>query len=219
MNTDIFIFVFAAFVIARIPIVGVIFKGVNTMIHETGHALFSLVFGHGTKQINLFASTEGVAETLTTKGIRGWIPRILISLAGYPFASAMSLLLMYLLVQEKYNMICYILLGFVLVNFVLWVKNLYGRLWLIIFGGIIGSILYFDYPMMEAFLLKVIVAITFSEAIYTALVILYLSIKDRHNAGDATSLAERTFIPTVIWGLLFVAQALYFGYMGIQLWF
>ena len=70
--TEFIMFLAVAFLIGRIPVVGKYIKSVNTMFHEDGHALFALIFGHGTNKIELFANTEGVAETLTTKGIRGW---------------------------------------------------------------------------------------------------------------------------------------------------
>ena len=174
-----------------------------------------LLTGGKIYSISLYASTEGLAST----GSRSKLGRILTSIAGYPFASAVSFLLMYLLVQKEYDMICYIFAGFIVVNLVLWVRNLYGIVWLLIFGAMVGSILYFDYPSIEIFAIKVFVAIIFSEAIYTAVVIFILSIKDKQNAGDAKNLAKSTFIPTAIWGVLFMAQAFYFGYLGIQLWF
>lgn len=48
----------------------------------------------------------------------------------------------------------------------------------------------------------------FVQSIISAFVILKLSVTDRKNAGDATNLANITFIPTLVWGTLFFVQSI-----------
>ena len=67
------------------------------MFHEDGHALMGLIVGKGVNRIELYTNNEGVAVTATYAGSRGWLPRVIIALAGYPFSSAMAYLFFYLL--------------------------------------------------------------------------------------------------------------------------
>lgn len=212
---DIVIFLLIAFGISRIPVIGKYVKVVNTMIHESGHALMAMLTSGKVYSISLFANTEGVART----GSRFWVGRVLTSIAGYPFSSFVSFVLMYFLFHQKYEIICYALLGFVVINVLFWVRNIYGILWLLTFGAILGVIWYTGFTTWGVYLITLFVSIVFVEAIYTAFIILWLSIREKENAGDARNLSRSTFIPTVIWGLLFALQSLYFGYLGITHWF
>src|SRR5688572_11763556 len=76
----------AAFLICRIPKIGVYFRCINTLIHEVGHALFSILTSGSVERIDLFADTSGAAYT-KSKNIFG---KLLVPLAGYTFASAAS---------------------------------------------------------------------------------------------------------------------------------
>jgi len=233
-NQLLLMFIVIAFVLTRgLPFVGKYLKGintilsgigkffgtVNTMFHEDGHALMGLIAGKGVQRIKLFANTEGLAETLTSKGIMGWIPRILISIAGYPFSSGMALLFFYLLSLEKFTILFYGLAAVAIINLVLWVRNLYGVVWLIAFIGILGGVFYLNDPVIMQYTLMFIGSIMLVESVTSAWEILVLSIKTPKDAGDATSLKQSTAISARVWGVFFLAQALYLAYLTIDLVF
>lgn len=117
-STTLFLFILLAFVLTRgIPFIGSFapsintllrhigryFSNLNTMFHEDGHALMGLIVGKGVNRIELYTNNEGVAVTATYAGSRGWLPRVIIALAGYPFSSAMAYLFFYLLVHNHYD--------------------------------------------------------------------------------------------------------------------
>lgn len=211
------LFLAIGLIVTRVPVIGKYFRSVNTMFHEDGHAIFSLIFGKGTDRIELFANTEGVAQTYTNKGILGWIPRILISIAGYPFASFIAFVFYYFLVKEQYDVLLYGLFVTIVLNLILWVRNSYGIIWLVTFGGILGYLYYLGNGDYIAYFMLFIGSILLVESVYSSLIILILSIKQPDDAGDSTSLRKSTMISSRFWGLLFFVQSLYFGYEIIKL--
>ncbi|HPT04353.1 MAG TPA: M50 family metallopeptidase, partial [Bacteroidales bacterium] len=70
--------------LTRTPVIGKYFRVVNTMIHESGHALMTLFTSGSILKVELFSSTEG--DTVTKSSSR--FCQMLIALAGYPFSSA-----------------------------------------------------------------------------------------------------------------------------------
>ncbi|MBF0706656.1 M50 family metallopeptidase (plasmid) [Alkalihalobacillus hwajinpoensis] len=201
-----------AFLVSRIPVVGKYIGGIDTLLHETGHALMALITSGRVRSIQLFYDKSGLAQT----GQSSWLGGVLTTLSGYVFSSAMAFGLFYLFNLQKYEWIIYVLAFIVLLNLVLWIRNLYGFFWLITFGGILT---YLWFHLQEPFVPLVLlffICVNLMESIYSAAVILVMCYKDRRNAGDASILAKKTFIPAIVWGIVFFAQSLYFGYMSIM---
>jgi hypothetical protein len=195
--------------------IGKFFSNVNTMVHEDGHALMALIVGKGVNRIELYRNTEGVANTLSSPGIKGWLPRILISLAGYPTSSPFMWVYYYFLTQEKYEILFYSLGVLIVINLIFLVRNFYGIVWLVLLLCVLGGIYYLDDPLLMSYSMMFIGAILFVESIYSALEILILSFKTPNDAGDATSLKRSTMVSSRVWGGIFLAQALFFGYLVI----
>lgn len=231
-HTILYAFIFLAIILTRgIPLagrqvhglnqglthIGRYFSNLNTLLHEDGHALMGLIFGKGVKRIELYTNTEGVAITSTYAGARGWLPRVIIALAGYPFSSAMTYLFFYLLIQHRYDLLFYGLGGILLCNLLFLVRNRYGVLWLASILVILGGIYYLNSPALVMYSMMFVGAILLVESVLSAAVIFVLSVKQPYHAGDATSLKELTMISSRIWGLLFFAQALYIAYLSITL--
>lgn len=222
MLTKLIIYGIIAFILLRIPVLGKYIAVVDTLIHEIGHALMSLVTGGKVTKIELFASTEGTAWTNSPT----WLGRVLTSIAGYPFASGMSFIFLYFIKQGDYTLMIGFLLAFLVLGFIFWlrnirfliIRNLYGIFWLLTFSGLFGGLLYLDNPVLTQHVLLFLTAILFVQSIISAFVIMKLSFKKPKNAGDATNLAKSVIIiPTQVWGILFFAQSLVFGYYGINL--
>lgn len=190
-------------IFCMIPVVGTYFRCLNTMYHEDGHALMSLLTFGKIKKIDIFYNTEG----LITHTSKNRFLRFLVTLAGYPFASAMAWVLAYLYLQEDYEKLCYLIAGTGVINLIFWVRNLYGIIWLITFGTM-TVLTYFYVPQLNILLIKLIVAVTMYASVKSAFDVLSLSIKKPKDAGDATTLRKSTMIPTFIWGSLFFAQSI-----------
>ena len=112
----------AALLLTRIPYIGKFFRLIDTLVHESAHALMALVFSGSVDRIDLFANTEGQAIT-RSKGNFAWI---MISLAGYIGSSVVSFGLFFLLSRGLFNAALYFFIVLCLVNLILWVRNGYG---------------------------------------------------------------------------------------------
>jgi hypothetical protein len=204
-----------ALVLTRLPFIGKFVRVVNTMIHESGHAIFALLTSGSIVKLDLFQDTSGAAKTQS----KYYLGKVLVSLAGYVFASASAFFLFYLLKKEMYDFVLYILGGFAIINLIFWVRNSYGIFWLISFIAIIGGVIYYKNPTATFATAVLFSAISAIEALVSAGVILYISINASQQAGDAKNLKEYTYIPAVIWGLFFFAQASYFFLLTLNLYF
>lgn len=222
-----------AIIVLKTPVIGKYVKIINTLIHEIGHALMAIVTRGSVGKIQLFANTEGAAWTSN----RFWIGRFLTSIAGYPFASIMGFVFCYLITKQSpinidfsfrsinidlsvsgFDMTIYILILFLVISLVFWVRNLYGFFWMITFTALFGFILWLNNPFITENVVIFIVAVIVIEAFTTTIDIVMLSFKTPHNAGDAKNLAEATYIiPAQVWGIVFLLQAIYFGVKSILL--
>ncbi|WP_170885549.1 M50 family metallopeptidase [Bacillus alkalicellulosilyticus] len=201
---NIYIYLIIAFIICHIPVIRLAFCTVNTLVHESGHALMALLTSGKVYSISLFANTEGLAET----GTSSWIARFLVSYAGYTTSSLVAFGSFYLIHTDNSHFLFYGLVGLALLNLTLWVRNIYGILWL---SAFITLSFYFHYHQLsswkEGFTL-LIACILLIHSVSSAFTIFTLSITRPKHAGDATNLAQQTFIPAVFWGLLFFGQSL-----------
>lgn len=216
----IYVYLFIAFVLSNIPLINSFIKGnarvskvihtigmvvaiANTMIHESCHALMAILTGGQIRGVSLSVDTSGLAETTS----KSRIARILVSYAGYTGSSLVAVGLFYLLYLGKYEWIIYFFVLLSAINWLFWVRNLFGFLWLTAFIGMMVFLLYKHYEVLFIHISILLSCMVLVQSIISAFVILKLSVTDRRNAGDATNLAKFTFIPTVFWGVLFFAQS------------
>lgn len=217
----VYLYLLIAFVLSNVPLVNSFIKGnarlskvihaigmsvaiANTMIHETCHACMAIVTGGRIRGVSLSADSSGLAETTSSSRIA----RILVSYAGYTGSSLVAVGLFYLLHLGKYEWIIYFFVLLSTINWLFWVRNLFGFIWLTAF---IGMMIFFLYKHFEVLLLHISILLTcmvLVQSIVSALVILKYSVTDRRNAGDATNLAKSTFVPAIFWGALFFVQSI-----------
>lgn len=209
-------FVILSILLTKLPVIGKYFSIVNTLIHETGHALMAIATGGKVGKIELFSNTEGTAWTSNPH----WLGRVLTSLAGYVFSSFIAFLFLYFLSIEKYDYILYILIAILLLGLLFWVRNLYGFFWMITFCAGFGYLLWNGNATVIQYVLLFITAIILVQSVISAFEILYLSFKNSHDAGDSTNLAGFTYIiPAQIWGIFFFLQSIFFAWKGISVFF
>lgn len=211
-----FIFTFIiTLILLYIPVVSNVFKSLNTMFHEVGHALMTLVTVGKVESISLFYNTEGVTMSLTSS----WISSFLISISGYLFTSIVVLLCCFLWKKKLFKTMLLFLSVFTLVSLVLWVRNPYGIIWSI------GMILLFFllFKIKEKYTLEIIlfifVGILFTQNLDSAFDIFMLSYFTPEAAGDATILSNLTKIPSIVFGILFMIQSIIFSFVSLVLLF
>jgi hypothetical protein len=201
-----------AFLLIHVPIIGDYVKIINTLIHESGHALIALLGGN-VERISLFMNSEGA----TYSNQSTWIGSFFTSLAGYTFASFMAFLSFLLIGKKKQILFIDILLGFIFLNLLFWVRNPYGIFWLCSFAGAFLILLIKGSPGLRDHILLLIASILLVDSVQSAYEILIISLIQPGAAGDAANLSQLThIIPAPLWGIFFFIQSLWFCYYGLK---
>lgn len=198
-------------IITRIPVIGKYFRVVDTMIHETAHALMAVFTSGKVISINLFSDTSG--STLTKSPNK--FSQILVALAGYPVSSLVALLMMYLITSGNNLLIIFILVSVAISGMVLFIRNGYGLVWAGSFCVLNFMVIYFDNQIVIKSLSIFYTLIILTDSIIAPLYLLVLSVTQSAKAGDATNLQKTTYIPAVFWALLFSGIAVYCGYQAV----
>lgn len=115
----------SAFLTRLIPFSS-LFRNLDTMIHEFGHALMTLVLSGSVLRIELYADHSGVTYSAIQDGGRA----ILVSLSGYLLASLFALLLFYLYSKGRHDWGLILATGVALIMLVLYVRGSFGMMWL-----------------------------------------------------------------------------------------
>jgi len=202
-------------IVTRIPYIGKYFRVVDTIIHETAHALMAVLTSGKVLSINLFADTSGSTVTKSTNKFG----QVLVSLAGYPISSLMALLMMYLIKSSNHLLIIFILVSVAVIGMMLFIRNGYGLLWAGTFSTLNFLVIYFDNQLVIQSLSIFYTLIILTDSVIAPLHLLVLSVTQSSKAGDAASLKKTTHIPAVIWALLFSAIAIYCGYWTVKIGF
>lgn len=206
-----------ALILPRIPYIGKFFNIINTLIHEIGHALMALITSGEVLKVQVFFDTSGLTTTKSNAGFK----RFLVSIAGYPFASAMAFV-GFLLLSYGYEK--WIVLGLsvlFLFTLIFWIRdNTYGIVWVIIFVAINAFIVFYlkNETVVEvaAWFYCVMMLL---ESVVSSLDLFRIAIRTPQSAGDATNLKKLTHIPSIIWAIIFVAFAGFMAYRSLlEVW-
>lgn len=202
----------AAFLLPRIPVVGKFFNIINTLVHELGHALMSLLLNGKVAHIQIFQDTSGVTTTKSDSKFKS----ILVSLAGYPFASAVAFVCFFLLSVGYTKWILVGLSAIFLLMLIFWIRNGYGVAWVLVFTLINVALIYFwrndTANEIVAWFYSMMILV---ESVWSTWVLVVLSVKTPDKAGDATNLHKFTHLPAVIWAVLFALFALAMAYLSL----
>lgn len=187
-----------SFFINRIPYIGSFFRTVNTMLHESGHALGAIVTNGEVVRIELKKDTSGIAET---KSKRKWCA-FLISFAGYPFAAIASASLLALSVMGYQKIAAFILLSIAMLNLMLFVRNVYGVVWLILFSSLLLVLTNYatDQALKTALIFICLIALT--EAFTSTIIVTMLGLSKPAKAGDLRNLYKSSGIPAGFWAIM-----------------
>lgn len=208
------LYISLALFLLKIPIVGKYVSVINTLFHEVGHAVISILTFGKVEKIELFSNTEGAAWSSS----RFFIGRILTSLAGYPAASVTALLFIFLIDKNNYIYVFAIISFVLLFSLIFWIRNIYGLFWSTSSLSLLYGLIVYGNPLLIEIVLMSITATILVQSVLSSWDILSLSFKTPSEAGDATSLWKSTLIiPPQVWGVLFFSQSLFFAGFGIKL--
>ncbi|MFD0617276.1 M50 family metallopeptidase [Paenibacillus sp. GCM10027629] len=198
------IFIIIAAVLTYIIPFNSYFRNVDTMIHEFGHALVTLLLSGKVLYIHLFNDHSGVTYIEFSDSWRD-IP---ISMAGYTMASLFTAVLFTLYARDKARVGLILLSVITLINLIFFIRNGFGVLWSIGFLAINLIMLWIPWLLVRDLYFVLIAFICLVESVIAPLYLVFTALHSPGYAGDATSLSEATFIPAVIWALVFAIIAL-----------
>jgi len=199
----------------RIPFVGKFLRIINTLIHESGHALLALLTRGEVYEIELFGDRSGAA-TVKTKGKLSFF---LVSLAGYVVGSAFAYLMFYLISLGKYDMVIYVVVIIALLDLTFLIRNTYGLFWIIIFIVLLILARFYLNDFFKFVFTAWISAVMLFEAFYSSVELVIIASRKPKSAGDAAMLAKTTGIPALIWAVFFVLLSGFFIYLTVRLFF
>jgi hypothetical protein len=202
-------------VVTRLPYIGKFFRVVNTLIHESGHALMALMLSGKVYRIDLFGDTSGSALTSTKNGFG----RFLVSIAGYPASALFALLCFYFIKQNASTYVLYIITSIAILNLIFYVRNAYGIFWLISFILIAICILYYKNQFFINGFSLLCSFIILTDAVISGIHLLIIAVKSPKTAGDAKNLNEITHLPVVLWALLLLAFSAFVVFKTIWMFF
>jgi hypothetical protein len=110
------------------------------------------------------------------------------------------------------NYIFYVIISLLLINLILWVRNTFGIIWLIVMGVITAAFYMYANSKVQSYYGVFCASILLFQSIHSAFTLLIISVKSANKAGDAKNLSTFTYIPAVIWALLFFSFALFVAY-------
>ncbi|NBI30023.1 M50 family metallopeptidase [Chengkuizengella marina] len=212
MRLKLFVMSIITVILMYVPFIGTFLRVINTMIHETGHALLTLFTNGDVTRIELFSNLEGVTFTKYST----WISGFLSGISGYVFSSIIAFLCILLWKKGKYKWMIHLLLYISVINLVFWVRNLYGILWLVCFIPLLIYLLIQKSQRLLESIALILSILLITTSFMSTIDILVLSFISPNRAGDATFLNSITYIPALIWGILFFLQAFLFLYLSFK---
>lgn len=199
----------------RVPLLGKYFRTVNTLLHESGHALAAVLTSGEVISIELSSDTSGSAFTKSGSKLKA----MMVSFAGYPVAAMLSGILIAYTTAHQPKIVFFLLLTIALLNLTLFVRNFYGIVWLFSFSALILFIFWLGDATLSYLFALAVTLISFSETVFSTLIILYLSLFQPKKAGDASNLARVSGIPAAIWGILITACVSYIVWFTVSRYF
>lgn len=202
-------------VLSFIPFAGFLvypFKLFVTFIHEGGHALAALGTFGAVERIAINPDTSGVTLSL------GGMP-IIISSAGYLTSTLFGAALLLIGRNGKHakaalGLIAVLILALTLV----WVKGLFG---LIVGVGLTAVLILFaaaSNPKVAHFFLSFLAVQCCLNALYD-LKTLFLISAVTSQSSDAVNMQRLTFIPAIVWALLWLGLSLVVLWMTLKTYF
>lgn len=204
-----------ALILMKIPYVGKVLRVLNTLVHETGHALMAILTSGKVVKVELFANLSGTTHTLNS----GKLALIAVGLSGYLFASAMAWCSACLIELQFHRWLLVLLMVFAVVNLVLYVRNGYGMLWLTLFITGSGVLLSKGNIEMQRIVAIVMMAVLMVDSVLSSVELLLISFREPKKAGDAALLGKATGLPAQLFALFFVGIALVATYDAVARFF
>jgi len=193
------LYIISAIILLQIPIISVPFKWLESYFHEISHGLSALLSGGSIIKIELFPNGAGLC---TTRG--GSV--LLISFMGYAGAILWGSLIYSIAsinrkVAKNFSALIMLL---IITSLIFWVRDV---LTFIIVSIVLG-LFFIQFKLPNSAHLQKILKLTGMMVLLNSLLSpLYLL--DGRSLGDGARLANITFIPELIWVIIWSISAVY----------
>lgn len=188
------------------------FRNVDTMVHEFGHAVVTLIVSGTVKNIELNPDHSGLTRSLVATR---W-ETVLVALAGYISASLFAWLLFRLYSRGKQTAGLMLIVAIAAVSLILFVRNSYGVGWLIGFIALSAVILLFGGRTVGKYYFLLIAFLSLEESVTGSLTILIAAYLNPAQAGDASVLQSATGVPAIVWSAIFTLFSLWCAVRAFQ---
>lgn len=192
----------AALIILQLPFISIPFKWLESYFHEISHGLTALLTGGSIVQIQLFPNGAGLC---TTRGGSAF----LISLMGYGGAILWGCLIFYLASSHRRiaQVFSILLIGLLASSLLFWVRDVLTLfIVLVLLGLVLAQLKYSSQKHLQK-LLQLTGLLVLINSLMSPLYLL-----DGQARGDGAALANITYIPEIVWVVLWFSLALFATY-------
>lgn len=197
----IIVYLVAAILVSRIPYVRSYLALFPTLLNEV---LRNLI-GGGKSLMN--------HDPLLETAVHRTFKHDLISYGSYTVTTLASIGLFYLVSIQHYHLILYILIGFIAVSLVLWIRRLLEFLWALSFIALLALPFWFGYGIAIKPAAIFLSSYILVQSVLNAFRVCRQSCTERKRKGIA---AKVKWIPSMILGLALLGQSLYAGYFVVS---
>ncbi|WNC70944.1 M50 family metallopeptidase [Thalassotalea psychrophila] len=188
-----------AFVLKETPYLGIPFNWLESFFHELSHGLAAIVTGGKILQIELFPNGAGLCTT------QGGIA-LIIAFSGYAGAVGWGVLI-FKIADLKSSISRYFSLFIVLLlamSCLLWVRDLLTLVIILILIATFALSIKISHFNFLPVILKLFALMVLLNSLSSPLYLI-----DGRGIGDGSALADITFIPEIIWILIWSAIGIY----------
>ncbi len=191
-----------AVIILQLPFISIPFKWLESYFHEISHGLTALLTGGSIIKIQLFPNGAGLC---TTRGGSAFF----ISLMGYGGAILWGCLLYFLAsTHQKIAQVFSVLLVILLAcSILLWVRDLLTLFIVLVLLCLVLAQLKYSSQQYLQKLLQLTGLLVLINSLMSPLYLL-----DGQARGDGAALAELTYVPEIIWVVIWFTTALFATY-------
>lgn len=181
------------------------FRNLNTLIHEFGHALTTLVLSGKVLYIELYSDHSGVTRS-AVKDSWAFIP---VALAGYTTSSLFAWFMFSLDAKGKQKLALSIITGIAVLSLILFVRNSFGMLWLAGFIALTVVVLLVGGQKIGRFYYLLISFLMLEDSVFGSFSLILYAWEDSTSTGDATLLSQHTPLPAIVWAGFFTVFSLW----------
>jgi hypothetical protein len=177
------------------------FRLFTTWVHESGHALMTVLVGGRVTSITIEPDTSGVTQSLVPMGR---VAGALVASSGYLGAAVVGCLLLASTRVEKWAHVILLSLGtFMLFTLVLWIRNLFGFVIVLAWGVAFVALVRKGAVNALRFLLSLLAIQVALNSVYDIRVLFLID----HGQSDAETMARLFLLPSWVWAMTWMLMS------------